>query len=226
MKILLVDTDINVLNTTSEYLRSEGHTVFTSEKPADAIAIAAKEHPQLVLLELALPDMDGIELIQEINKLNKLRNTMFIFLTSRSHDFEQIAALDSGADDYIIKPVKPRVLNKRINALLKRSKQPKPALDTQIKGLRINEEYFMAYVDEKETELSKKEFEILALLFSAPGKTFSRKEIAEKVWEAELKPGSRTLDVHLRNLRVKIGEHYIKTIKKVGFYLDTAEAQN
>ena len=225
IKILLVDTDKELMSATAEYLSREGNTVFTSSNSQQAIEIATKELPQLVLLELALPDMDGIELIQELTKINRMKNTMYVFLTSRNHDYEQIAALDSGADDYIIKPVKFRVLTKRLDAILKRKKQLSTALDTGIKGLRINEEYFMAYVDEKETELSKKEFEILALLFSAPGKTFSRKEIAEKVWEAELKPGSRTLDVHLRNLRVKIGEHYIKTIKKVGFYLDTAEAK-
>ena len=177
MKILLVDTDIAVMNTTAEYLAGEGHTVFTSSNSAQAIEIATREFPQLVMLELALPDMDGIELIQELNKMNKLKNTMYVFLTSQGHDYEQIAALDSGADDYIIKPVKMRVLTKRLDAILKRKKQMTVALDTGIKGLRINEEYFMAYVDEKETELSKKEFEILALLFSAPGKTFSRKEI-------------------------------------------------
>ena len=222
IKILLVDNDEDNLRAISEFLLLEGYSIITCKNSLEAVELAVIEKPNLILFELIMQDMDGIDLCIELSKQKRLENTMFVFLTSRDKDFEQIAAFNAGADDYIVKPVKPRVLNKRITALLRRTKESKSTQDfPKVRNLRINEEYYLAYVDEKKTELCKKEFEILALLFSAPGKIFSRKEIYEKIWLTKKESTSRTLDVLMHNVRNKIGEDYIKTINKVGYYLDT-----
>ena len=174
-----------------------------------------------------MKDMDGIDLCIELSKQKQLQNTMLVFLTSRNQEFEQIAAFDAGADDYVLKPTKPMVLKKRLNAIVRRTKGDLKLVDfPQVRGLRIDQECYLAYVDEKKTELSKKEFEILALLFSSPRKIFSRKELYEKIWSNTMEPTSRPLDVLMHNLRNKIGEDYIKTINKVGYYLDTTVQEN
>ncbi|MGZ4033380.1 MAG: response regulator transcription factor [Bacteroidia bacterium] len=227
MKILLVDNDETILTTVSESLTSAGHSVITCSSSAEAIEVAIIEKPQLILLEFAMPGIDGVELCFELSKQNRLQNTMFVFMSNHDQDYEQVAAFNAGADDYIIKPVNLRVLNKRINALLRRNKLLKPIAEKgQLKNLYINQDYYIAYVGEKETELRKKEFEILALLFTSPGKIFSRKELYEKIWLTEMNPKNRTLDVLMHNVRNKIGENYIKTISKVGYYLDISVEEN
>ncbi len=227
IKILLVDNDDELLITLSESLNKEGFLVVTCNDSTQAVSIAVREKPNLILMELFMKDMDGIDLCIELSKQKQLQNTMLVFLTSRNQEFEQIAAFDAGADDYIVKPTKARVLSKRISALVRRTKDVKQYVGfPKVRNLRINEEYYLAYVNEKKTELCKKEFEILALLFSAPGKIFSRKEIYEKIWLTKMETKSRSLDVLMHNVRNKIGEDYIKTINKVGYYLDTAIQEN
>ncbi len=224
---MLVDNDEESLAIVSESLIDEGYSVITCNNSTKAIDLAVIERPNLILFELLMKDMDGIDLCIELNKQSRLQNTMFVFLTSRNQDFEQIAAFSAGADDYIVKPTKARVLSKRISALVRRTKDVKQYVGfPKVRNLRINEEYYLAYVNEKKTELCKKEFEILALLFSAPGKIFSRKEIYEKIWLTKMETKSRSLDVLMHNVRNKIGEDYIKTINKVGYYLDIAIQEN
>lgn len=227
IKILLVDNDDELLITLSESLNKEGFLVVTCNDSKQAVSKAVREKPNLILMELFMKDMDGIDLCIELSKQKQLQNTMLVFLTSRNQEFEQIAAFDAGADDYVLKPTKPMVLKKRLNAIVRRTKGDLKLVDfPQVRGLRIDQEYYLAYVDEKKTELSKKEFEILALLFSSPRKIFSRKELYEKIWSNTMEPTSRPLDVLMHNLRNKIGEDYIKTINKVGYYLDTTVQEN
>lgn len=227
IKILLVDNDDELLITLSESLNKEGFLVVTCNDSKQAVSLALIEKPNLILLELFMKDMDGIDLCIELSKQKQLQNTMLVFLTSRNQEFEQIAAFDAGADDYVLKPMKPIVLKKRLNAIARRTKGDLKLVDfPQVRGLRIDQECYLAYVDEKKTELSKKEFEILALLFSSPRKIFSRKELYEKIWSNTMEPTSRPLDVLMHNLRNKIGEDYIKTINKVGYYLDTTVQEN
>jgi len=227
IKILLVDNDVEFLRTLSESLNNEGFLVVTCNDSTRAVSLALIEKPNLILMELFMKDMDGIDLCIELSKQRQLQNTMLVFLTSRNQEFEQIAAFDAGADDYVLKPTKPMVLKKRLNAIVRRTKGDLKLVDfPQVRGLRIDQECYLAYVDEKKTELSKKEFEILALLFSSPRKIFSRKELYEKIWSNTMEPTSRPLDVLMHNLRNKIGEDYIKTINKVGYYLDTTVQEN
>ena len=227
IKILLVDNDDEFLATLSDSLNNEGFLVVTCNDSNRVVSLALIEKPNLILMELFMKDMDGIDLCIELSKQKQLQNTMLVFLTSRNQEFEQIAAFDAGADDYVLKPTKPMVLKKRLNAIVRRTKGDLKLVDfPQVRGLRIDQEYYLAYVDEKKTELSKKEFEILALLFSSPRKIFSRKELYEKIWSNTMEPTSRPLDVLMHNLRNKIGEDYIKTINKVGYYLDTTVQEN
>jgi len=227
IKILLVDNDDEFVATLSDSLNNEGFLVVTCNDSTKAVSLALIEKPNLILMELFMKEMDGIDLCIELSKQRQLQNTMLVFLTSRNQEFEQIAAFDAGADDYVLKPTKPMVLKKRLNAIVRRTKGDLKLVDfPQVRGLRIDQEFYLAYVDEKKTELSKKEFEILALLFSSPRKIFSRKELYEKIWSNTMEPTSRPLDVLMHNLRNKIGEDYIKTINKVGYYLDTTVQEN
>ncbi len=227
IKILLVDNDDEFLTTLSESLNNEGFLVVTCNDSTQAVNLAVREKPNLILLELFMKDMDGIDLCIELSKQKHLQHTMLVFFTSRNQEFEQIAAFDAGADDFVVKPANPKVLKKRINAIVRRTKGVVKLADFyKVRGLRIDEEYYLAYVDEKKTELTKKEFEILALLFSSPRKIFSRKEIYEKIWSNKMEPTSRPLDFLMHNLRNKIGEDYIKTINKVGYYLNTTIQEN
>lgn len=215
-KILLVDDEPDILEFLSYNLKKEGYEVFTAENGKRGIEIAAKEIPALILLDVMMPQMDGIAACSEMRKIQKLKNTLIAFLTARNEDYAQIGGLDAGADDYITKPVKPKVLISRIKALLRRTGDTtEPTIEAG--GLQINREKYLVRKDNQEIIFPRKEFELLALLASKPGKVFKRGEILNRVWGDEVVVGDRTIDVHVRKLREKLGEEFIRTVKGVGY---------
>ncbi len=218
-KILLVDDERDILEFLSYNLKKEGYLVFTAVNGKDAITIAKQENPNLILLDVMMPDMDGIETCREIREIPGLNNVMVAFLTARNEDYSQIAGFDAGADDYINKPIKPRVLISRIKALLGRvgGSAPNTIEKKGTGGIKIDRERYLIEKDGVEINLPKKEFELLALLVSKPGVVFTRDVILDKVWGDDVVVGDRTIDVHIRKLREKIGEDFIKTIKGVGY---------
>lgn len=218
-KILLVDDEPDILEFLSYNIKREGYTVFTANNGKEAIAIAKRERPHLIILDVMMPDMDGIETCREMRALDGLKNVMIAFLTARNEDYSQIAGFEVGADDYINKPIKPRVLLSRIAALLRRhsNSEEEVADNMSIGGLKIDRERYVVVKDDVEINLPKKEFELLALLASKPGKVFTRDVILDTVWGDDVVVGDRTIDVHIRKLREKLGEHYIKTVKGIGY---------
>lgn len=220
-KILIIDTDEKMLKNTASILESENYSVIISTKSKDAILNALSELPNLILMELLMPEMDGVEVCYELRKIKKLDKTLIVFHTTRDDDYSQIAAFKVGADDYIIKPVKPKILVSRIHALLKRGGQNfKSKQLSSEKGLYVDREKYLVYKDGLEIVLPRKEFELLDLLLASPKKVFTRKEISETIWGYEIFYGNRTIDVHIRKIREKIGDNYIRTIKGVGYRLE------
>lgn len=217
-KILLVDDEQDILDFLSYNLKKEDFQVFTALNGKDAIAIAKKEVPNLIVLDVMMPEMDGIDTCREIREIPALKDVMIAFLSARNEDYSQIAGFEVGADDYITKPIKPRVFISRIKALLRRysPEQQKPA-QVDLGGVRIDKEKYMVYKDDVEIAFPKKEFKLLSLLASKPGKVFTREYILEQVWGDEVVVGDRTIDVHVRKLREKLGDNYIKTIKGIGY---------
>jgi len=217
-KILLVDDEKDILEFLSYNLRKEGYTVFTSNDGSEAIALAKKEQPHLVILDVMMPGMDGMEVCDVLRNTPETSNSLIAFLTARGEDYSQVAGFDAGADDYITKPIKPKVLVSRIGALLRRFGN-KVDVDTviEVSDLNIDREKYRVTKDGERIELPRKEFELLSLLASRPGKVFNRDEILDKIWGSEVVVGGRTIDVHVRKLREKIGEGYIKTVKGVGY---------
>jgi len=220
-RILLVDDEEDILEFISYNLKKEGFNVKTASNGREAIGIAKNFNPELILLDVMMPEMDGMETCVELRKLDNLKNTFITFLTARGEDYSQIAGFDAGADDYIIKPVKPRVLVSRIKAMLRRSATQDQTVANEVGGLRIDRDRYVVVKDDAELTLPKKEFELLALLISSPGKVFNREKILASVWGEEVVVGDRTIDVHIRKLREKIGDRYIKTIKGVGYKFET-----
>ena len=222
-KILLVDDEIDILEFISYNLRKEGFLVTTASNGEEAIRIARTELPHLIILDVMMPGMDGIETCEEIKKIPSLSNTLIAFLTARGEDYSQIAGFDAGADDYIAKPIKPKVLVSRIRALLKRFSPLSPNPDTTglttitIGSITIDRERFVVTVRGEELILPKKEFELLELLVSKPDKVSTREEIYNAIWGDNIIVGDRTIDVHIRKLREKIGQDNIRTIKGVGY---------
>jgi two-component system alkaline phosphatase synthesis response regulator PhoP len=220
-KILIIDADPESMQVSKTVLAGEGFQVITSNISTEAIALASEELPQLILLDVLMPVLDGIDICLEIRKNPDLDRCLIVFLTERNEDYSQIAAFNAGADDYIIRPVKARVLGSRLRAILKRhsintlSDSPESA-----KGLRIDRERYIIVMDGTEMILPRKEFELLALLSSAPRRVFTRKEISSLIWGYEIFSKNRTIDVHIRKLREKLGEKYIKTIKGIGYSLE------
>ena len=221
-KILIVDDENDILEFISYNLKREGFSVYTALDGKTALESAQKNIPHLILLDIMMPGMDGIETCEKLRSLPYLENTLIVFLTARGEDYSQIAGFEAGGDDYIIKPVKPKVLISRINALLKRLHK---GLQTKHSGgailqrgdLKIDREKYSVYKGKKELILPKKEFELLLLLSSKPGRVFTRDEIFQMIWDDNVIVGDRTIDVHIRKLREKIGDEYIKTIKGVGY---------
>ena len=223
-KILLVDDEIDILEFISYNLQKEGYKVFTAKNGVEAIKVAEKEVPHLIILDVMMPEMDGIVACEELRKIPSLKSTIIAFLTARGEDYSQIAGFEAGADDYITKPVRPKVLVSRVKALLKRTgetSQPVTVVqDTNtltIGNLLIDKERYLIRIGDNEMILPRKEFELLSLLVSKPGKVFTREEIYFSVWGENVVVGDRTIDVHIRKLREKIGNDHIKTLKGIGY---------
>ena len=216
-KILIVDDEKDILELLDYHLLKEGYKTMKASNGKEAILIAKDFLPDLVLLDLMMPEMDGIETCIEFREDNILKGTLIAILTARAEDYSQIAGLNAGADDYINKPIKPRVLISRIKALLRRTDSKVSSESNE--ELEIDIEKYVAILKGEEMLLPKKEFELLALLFSKPGKVFTRDVILARVWGDDIIVGDRTIDVHIRKLREKIGSQYIKTVKGVGYKL-------
>ncbi|MFN3918106.1 MAG: response regulator transcription factor [Flavobacteriales bacterium] len=224
-KILLVDDEEDIRELIGYNLEKEGFQVEKAINGKQAVEIAAKFLPDLILMDVMMPEMDGIEACMEIRETPELKNIIVAFLTARGEDYSQIAGFDSGADDYITKPIKPRVLISRVKALLRRkgglSFSEESSASESIHGISIDREKYIVIKDGKEISLPKKEFELLALLLSKPGKVFTRETILSTVWGQDIVVGDRTIDVHIRKLREKIGDEVIKTIKGVGYKIES-----
>ncbi|TSE06583.1 MULTISPECIES: response regulator transcription factor [Aquimarina] len=216
--ILLVDDEPDILEIVGYNLTAEGYSVVTAENGVEAVKVAKKKKPQLIILDVMMPEMDGIEACEHIRKLPDLQNTIITFLTARGEDYSQVAGFDAGADDYITKPIRPKVLVSKVKALLRRLKEDESSDNVvKIGNLVINRDEYKIVKDKKEIVLPRKEFELLSLLASKPGKVFKREDILDKVWGNEVIVGGRTIDVHIRKLREKIGDDSFKTIKGVGY---------
>ena len=221
-KILLVDDEPDILEFLSYNIQREGYEVYTAQNGKEAIERAKEVNPHLIVLDVMMPEMDGIETCEIIRQDKDFQNTIIAFLTARGEDYSQIAGFDAGGDDYITKPVKPKVLISRIKALLKRYKvADEDAKDEDFiikqSNLVIDKERYLVMKDSEELILPKKEFELLVLLTSKPGKVFTRDAIYSAVWGDNIIVGDRTIDVHIRKLREKIGDEHIQTLKGVGY---------
>ncbi len=219
IRILLVDDEPDILEILSYNLSSEGYTVYTANNGVEGVAKAKKKQPHLIILDVMMPEMDGIEACEIIRNTKGLENTIITFLTARGEDYSQVAGFDAGADDYITKPIKPKVLVSKIKGLLRRLKDDSSASEDIVKvgKIIINREEYKIVNDGVELVLPRKEFELLSLLTSKPNKVFKREVILDRVWGNEVVVGGRTIDVHIRKLREKIGEEHFKTIKGVGY---------
>ncbi|MGV3631841.1 MAG: response regulator transcription factor [Bacteroidota bacterium] len=216
-RILIIDDEADILEIIKYNLVKEGFAVETAENGVEGIEKAKTFLPDLILLDVMMPQMDGIEVCESFRSIPELKSTLICFLTARSEDYSQIAGLDAGADDYIAKPVKPKVLISRLNALLRRKNHVAPGTEQNENQLVIDRDKYLVYKNSKEIQLPRKEFELLALLAAKPNTVFERHVILEKVWGTDIVVGDRTIDVHVRKLREKIGEHHIRTIKGIGY---------
>lgn len=219
-RILIVDDEADILDFMQYNLKKEGYETEVAENGKQAIDKAKRFHPNLILLDIMMPVMDGIEACRELRANSDLKHTPIAFLTARSEDYSQIAGFDAGADDYITKPIKPRVLLSRIKALLRRTHQEEAEQNISVGNIEIDRERYVVRKNGKEFVLPKKEFELLSLLASKPGKVFTRKEILNRVWGNEIIVGDRTIDVHIRKLREKLGDDYFRTMKGIGYKFD------
>ena len=222
IKILLVDDEQDILEIVGYNLTQEGYQVITASNGKEAIFKAKKELPQLIIMDVMMPEMDGIEACETIRRMPELQDTIITFLTARSEDYSQVAGFDAGADDYIAKPIKPKVLISKVKALLRRLKSDDAvASSTLIVGdIEINREEYKINKGGEVMVLPKKEFELFYLLATKPGKVFTREEILDRVWGNEVVVGGRTIDVHIRKLREKIGDDFFTTIKGVGYKIE------
>ncbi len=219
-QILVVDDEPDILEFVKYNLQKEGFRVSTAENGVQGLDEARRVKPDLIILDIMMPEMDGVEVCRQLRSEPLFNNTVVAFLTARDEDYSQIAALDVGGDDYITKPIRPRVLISRVNALLRRSGRKEEEEKSELieaGDLIIDKEKILVLRGEERIELAKKEFELLSLLVSKPGKVFTREEIFNKIWGTDVIVGNRTIDVHIRKLREKLGSDYIKTIKGVGY---------
>ena len=218
IKILLVDDEPDILEIVGYNLSAEGYQISTAKNGLEAIKKAKKIIPQLIILDVMMPEMDGIEACEQIRKIPELKQPIITFLTARGEDYSQVAGFEAGADDYITKPIKPKVLVSKVKALLRRLKTNEQEDSiVQLGNLVINREEYKVLLNKEEIILPRKEFELLSLLTSKPGKVFKREDILDKVWGNEVVVGGRTIDVHIRKLREKIGDDSFKTVKGVGY---------
>lgn len=220
IKILLVDDETDVLDFMKYNLEKEGFWVYTARNGVEGIELAKKVSPHLIILDLMMPKKDGIETCRELRRLVEFETTLIAFLTARDEDYSQIAGFEVGADDYITKPLKPRVFMSRIRALLRRFETEAANAKIIIGDIEINRERYMVLKKGKEIIFPRKEFELLTLLASKPGRVFKRDEIMSKVWGTDSYVGDRTIDVHIRKLREKLGDDYFVTIKGIGYKFD------
>ena len=218
IKVLVVDDDPDIVEILKYNLKNSGYSVKSAGNGVEAIKKAKKFIPDIILMDVMMPEMSGIEACEEIKNIDQLSQAIIIFLSARSEDYTQISAYDAGADDYISKPVKPKILLKKISNIAKKINSEKNAPKTiDLGSIKINKEEYVVTKDKKEILLPRKEFELLFLLATKPEKVFTREEIMNKVWGTQVIVGDRTIDVHVRKLREKIGEKHIKTLKGVGY---------
>lgn len=219
--ILIVDDEEDILDFVGYNLKKEGYNIQTCTNGKDALKLAKETPPHIILLDLMMPEMDGIETCKELNRIENLKKTIIVFFTARNEDFTQILCLDAGADDYITKPIKPSVLTSKINSLLRRvENEEKNSTIIKIGNIYIDKMKYYVTIDNKEVQLAKKEFELLYLFASQPGIVFSREDLMKRIWEDGVIVGERTIDVHIRKIRDKTQTDYIKTIKGVGYKFD------
>ena len=227
IKVLIVDDEPDILEFLDYNLSRNGFTTIQASNGKDAIRMADQEVPDLILLDIMMPAMDGVETCYELRKNDKLKNTLIAFLTARSEEYSEIAGLEAGADDYIQKPIRPRLLLSRIKAMMRRKEAGKPAASINsvldFGALKIDSSSYLVTIDGEVITLAKKEFEVLMLLASQPGKVFTREEMFSKVWGYQVPIVSRTIDVHISKLREKVGERVIKTLKGVGYKLEVED---
>lgn len=218
--VLVVDDESDILEFLKYNLEKEGFVVATAENGKEAIETAYKVKPQLIILDIMMPEMDGVEVCRQLRSDKVFDQTIISFLTARDEDYSQIAALDVGGDDYITKPIRPRLLISRVKALFRRTERGTEEQKSEVikvGDLSIDKEKVLVFRGEEQIEMAKKEFELLLLLASKPGKVFTREEIFNKVWGTDVIVGNRTIDVHIRKVREKLGSQYIKTLKGVGY---------
>jgi two-component system, OmpR family, alkaline phosphatase synthesis response regulator PhoP len=215
--ILIVDDEPDIVDFLSYNIKKEGYRVFTATNGEEAVKLTQQINPSLVLMDVMMPVMDGIEACQVIRKDLQLNQPIIAFLTSRSEDYAQIAGFEAGADDYISKPIRPRLLISKIESLLRRMEKSNSDQKDVVTSILIDRERFVVTVEGNELILPKKEFELLELLAGRPGKVYTREQILANVWGNETIVGERTIDVHIRKLREKLGDDYIRTIKGVGY---------
>jgi two-component system alkaline phosphatase synthesis response regulator PhoP len=220
IRILLVDDEPDILEIVGYNLSQEGYQILTASNGKEAIDKARRHLPHLIIMDVMMPEMDGMEATEIIRTIPELQQTIITFLTARSEEYSQVAGFEAGADDYITKPIKPKLLVSKVKALLRRLKNDEATGIVEVAGIAINREEYKIVKDGKEIILPRKEFELLYLLASKPGKVFGREEILEKVWGNDVIVGGRTIDVHIRKLREKIGDEVFKTIKGVGYKIE------
>ncbi len=221
IKILLVDDDTDILEIVGFNLENEGFQVRTASNGKEAIKEAKQFRPHLIILDVMMPEMDGVETCENLRKIPELESVLITFLTARSEDYSQMAGFEVGADDYITKPIKPKLLLSKVKALLRRIKNQEDDTEIwQVGNMKIERDNFKITREGEEFILPKKEFKLFCLLASKPGKIYSREEILDRVWGSDVVVGGRTIDVHIRKLREKLGDHTIRTIKGVGYKLE------
>ena len=218
-KILIVDDEPDILELIEYNLKKEGYQVFLASNGQDGINVAKKVQPDLIILDIMMPKMDGIEACRLMRAIPEFKNTFMVFLTARSEEYTEIAGFNVGADDYIAKPIKPRALVSRINAILRRNTSSDDVSENKLEigDLVIDRESYLVYQGGEKVVLAKKEFELLYLLASKPGKVYTREAILKNIWEDSVVVTNRTIDVHIRKLREKLGETYVSTVKGVGY---------
>lgn len=218
-KILIVDDEPDIIELIEYNLKKEGYQVFTASNGLEAIQVAKKTLPDLIILDIMMPKLDGIEACRQLRAMPEFKSTFMVFLTARSEEYSEISGFNVGADDYIAKPIKPRALISRINAILRRTNMTdtEVANNLEIGNLVIDREAYLVFQGGKKIVLAKKEFELLYLLASKPGKVFTREVILNNIWEDSVVVTNRTIDVHIRKLREKLGDDYVTTVKGVGY---------
>ncbi len=223
-KILIVDDEPDILELIEYNLKKEGYQVYTARNGYEAVAEAKKVLPELIVLDIMMPKMDGIEACRIMRTMPEFKSTFMVFLTARSEEYSEIAGFNVGADDYIAKPIKPRALVSRINAILRRNPAPEEITDNKLEigDLVIDREAYLVFQRGEKVVLAKKEFELLYLLASKPGKVYTREVILKNIWEDSVVVTNRTIDVHIRKIREKLGEAYVSTVKGVGYKFELA----